>query len=603
MKFIKIFSAILAVFILIGCDESGGGSSTLTESSSEKSSGGSSSSEPMSSLSTSSISFSSQAFSSESSVSSSSTIAVSSSSAVSISSDSQSSSSVQYDLTKLFSKSFEINLDINSHMNIGTIDEKTSDTTGMYILNNAGATLLDGNNVDKVVTTAITHTDELSVSNIKTYYLGNGFPVRWETSSKTCKIYDSLPLLSTNASIGYETPRIRFNCGNYLDDVYLTMILDEDSKGQTVLKFREEDSDETSIETFVIDTDMNILDYHKEILTNDLKNKYEHNSTQLDNTSYDYFNAINFSKPLGSIAMPEEEYFLDAIIHGEVLFLLNGISGSNHQRFYVLDISTPSEIKRIGDPILVTSGKLGSFSSMAIAKDSNLLFFNSKVFTTVYDVNQLANPMETITTYEIMSGETGSVQISDDASKMFVGTGLGLIIYDISDINNTEPLYVMTESIGKIILSSDGNRIYGASFGKGLFIVDVSEPTLPMILSTLYDSTNLYFTPSDFAMSKDESIMCSIDKGGFYMVDTSDYTNPTFLSAAVGERAMANSCEKGLMYLFGSDKIETIDTTDPKNIKYIDVFKLTSNISTWNVKWSEDRKNLFIFDNDLILVY
>ena len=184
--------------------------------------------------------------------------------------------------------------------------------------------------------------------------------------------------------------------------------------------------------------------------------------------------------------------------------------------------------------------------------------------------------------YYDTSGSARDVVLSADGTKAFVADGReGLKIIDISNPSNPILLakyYILSTShnvalgdANGITLSADGSKVYVADGYDGLKIIDISNPMNPTLLGE-YD-TSAY--AKSVTLSSDGTkayIPLPNREAGFRIIDISDPMNPTLLgkykspSIYASARAIALSADGSKAYLAdGLKGLKIIDVRNPMN--------------------------------------
>ena len=135
----------------------------------------------------------------------------------------------------------------------------------------------------------------------------------------------------------------------------------------------------------------------------------------------------------------------------------------------------------------------------------------------------------------------------------------------------------MIEEVNDIVLSSNDTIAYVAGGNGGLFIVDVSNPNEPRIISKT-DVNGFYDSIDGITLSSDEKIAYLSDfTDGMYIVDISDIKKPKVLSHAVfivggdkkgihgdGNTISLSSDGNKAYAVVGYGGLFAIDVSDPK---------------------------------------
>ncbi|WP_428743722.1 cadherin domain-containing protein [Sulfurimonas sp.] len=131
------------------------------------------------------------------------------------------------------------------------------------------------------------------------------------------------------------------------------------------------------------------------------------------------------------------------------------------------------------------------------------------------------------------SGYARSITLSADNTKAFVADGgSGVQVIDITDPTNPKIISsIYINGASDIALSLDENQIYVSYFGSdgygGMKIVDISDP----LNLTIISSVSILDEVSNIALSADGFTTFITGSSGVQIVDVSDSTNPTIISS------------------------------------------------------------------------
>ncbi len=206
-----------------------------------------------------------------------------------------------------------------------------------------------------------------------------------------------------------------------------------------------------------------------------------------------------------------------------------------------------------------------------------LVNFNTSIICIQSNNDNYKNPMSlNMDTFELEKvsdyhdGEAYEVMVAGSIAYLTYTYG-GLLILNISDLNNIEKLGEFDDGgFAQGVFVSD-NYAYVAEYGDGFEILDVSDPTNPVKLSQFFDGGQArhIYIEGDYAYIADGS------NGGFEIVNVSDPMNPykvgyyleSFSSAEdisiVGEYAYV---------AYGSYGLEIIDISDKANPTLVSQF-------------------------------
>ncbi|MCE7741884.1 MAG: hypothetical protein GOP50_05455 [Candidatus Heimdallarchaeota archaeon] len=140
---------------------------------------------------------------------------------------------------------------------------------------------------------------------------------------------------------------------------------------------------------------------------------------------------------------------------------------------------------------------------------------------------QLISLMNTTTTAEILTYPAASIEVKEDIAYVAERTG-GIELIDVSDPYNLENLGRFNDDTGNFIeLVINENYLYAASGESGLVIFDISGSTSSISpLSKIYDLANI----TRFLTIQNEIAYIDINGEGFAIIDVSDPTTPIVLS-------------------------------------------------------------------------
>jgi len=185
----------------------------------------------------------------------------------------------------------------------------------------------------------------------------------------------------------------------------------------------------------------------------------------------------------------------------------------------------------------------------------------------------------------------GNVDTPGDAHRVFVSgyyvylvdKGSGLQVIDIS--NPSSP-----QIVGNVDTPGDtrevyvlGNYAYVADYNEGLQVIDISDPSNPQIVGNLASINAIcVFVSGNYAYVSDGG-------GGFILVDISDPYSPQFagfIILSMFEYAVSIHVSSSYAYVSDSHSIQTIDISDPSNLKVIGSLYSPEEISDVHVSGS-----------------
>ena len=167
-------------------------------------------------------------------------------------------------------------------------------------------------------------------------------------------------------------------------------------------------------------------------------------------------------------------------LHGYITIAENTLyvsGGSFSSTVYVVDISNPS------NPVIVNQTPTLANSCDLEARGDYLYVCGYSNGLVIYDITDRRNPVEVNRIAGI--GQVYGIKCS--GQYMYLGVASqGLKIYDISDMVN--PQFVSSCYIPNTqypILTKDNDYVYFASYTNGHDVVDVSNPTNPVLINTV----------------------------------------------------------------------------------------------------------------------
>ena len=192
--------------------------------------------------------------------------------------------------------------------------------------------------------------------------------------------------------------------------------------------------------------------------------------------------------------------------------------GTYNSSLIVIDASNPNNLT-----------KLGSYSWKGNDIFIDIALNGNKAYLTDYlnglmiiDISNSSNLSE-LSSYNKEGEEiVGTITLSNDGEKAYIGDNNGLVILDISNPINPTKLgsYNTIGSVQNTILSNDGTKIYIADGNNGIIILDISDPTNPIELATY--NVEGYIT--DIKLSNDETKAYVADIGnGLIVIDLDLY--------------------------------------------------------------------------------
>ncbi|RLE69075.1 MAG: hypothetical protein DRJ45_07100, partial [Thermoprotei archaeon] len=280
----------------------------------------------------------------------------------------------------------------------------------------------------------------------------------------------------------------------------------------------------------------------------------------------------------------------DAIAHGNYLYVASG----SQVRIY--DISTKEKIENIKmEPIhLYGYRNYGTYKEKTtpvnilhtdagtirgLYADGNYLYVIGGKFV-IADISDPENA------YIVSSLDIGGKDVQVQGNYAYLTTpnpsGDDITIVDISDKKN--PVKVAGINVDEIggywngirRLYVEGNYLYTGDNNNYLYIIDISDPTNPTVVSTWPNPGGYGEAPSSFA-KKDNYVFVVRYYYGFYVIDVSDPANPVEVAEVGMEYAnpAANDIKVFGDYLFVSTRYEGFriyNISDPTNPSLVTTF-------------------------------
>ncbi len=170
---------------------------------------------------------------------------------------------------------------------------------------------------------------------------------------------------------------------------------------------------------------------------------------------------------------------------------------------------------------------------------------------------------EVIFSYENSALWNGMKDVKVKGDYAYCAFNYGLLILDISDINNPQPVSQVFMPDGDAWrIALDSNYAYVADGYGGLQIADISDPAQPSLIGTLETSGYCY----DVAVLGDYAILAD-GPGGFLVIDISDRTSPQQVaSLSLSAETFAIAIMGDLAYMgCGHDGLKIVDISDISN--------------------------------------
>ncbi|MDC0172196.1 M12 family metallo-peptidase [Gammaproteobacteria bacterium] len=281
------------------------------------------------------------------------------------------------------------------------------------------------------------------------------------------------------------------------------------------------------------------------------------------------------------------EQSLTALSGQEILIGLRGADPERSPLSYEL-ASNPS-----GTLEAFSGEKLGDWAKRDLTPDAcsfawDLILFDDEdhafsagCYLWLLDVSNPSDPtfVSEVSNFEGRDEQYLGGVLSKDENTLFITQGNeGLIIFDVSDLTNIQPLgkYDTPSQAKSVVLSLDEKTAFVSDRSSQLQIIDVSDLGNPSLLSTF----SSYGAISDAALSADGNTLYLVDWYFLESVDVSDPSAPVELGAVstqidlLGNNfggysgSLVLSSDEKIAYIastaFGLVIIDISDPTDPK---------------------------------------
>jgi uncharacterized repeat protein (TIGR02543 family) len=284
-------------------------------------------------------------------------------------------------------------------------------------------------------------------------------------------------------------------------------------------------------------------------------------------------NCANPVSPQKTAAIPQTTIYPSGMaINGTNLFV-GGIkitgAGGWLGAFDISNLSSPSQ-RSLTD----LQGSSNSVLPLGLSMIGNRLFMStgqSSMWFSIWDVSNPASPIRR----SLLSGPDYGLDVSTstDGVYAYVATSTGLSVIDCT--NDSAPVVVGSVGLGQPCKSccTIGSNVIVASFGKGVFVVDVSAPNLPRVTASFDTVYSAYDVAASGDMiyvadtSSGVQILRMTDKAPPTVVITNPVFDPTFTSTnATLTLAGSASDNKGIAKVFWANSRggsgEAVGTTD-----------------------------------------
>jgi hypothetical protein len=223
---------------------------------------------------------------------------------------------------------------------------------------------------------------------------------------------------------------------------------------------------------------------------------------------------------------------------------------NNHAALKIFDISDPYEIKSLGS--------VDVYSVREIDKLGNCVYVAQHDHgLKIIDVTDPDNPVEAKTVY-FGSGYCESV--ANDGCYIYTGVFyLTTYVLDVTDPYNPVIISQMNSTANDLFVR--GNYLYGQAAGSGLYIYDISDPTNPVRVGRLIKNNYLFYV----AVKDNYAYLCGEDK--LFVIDISNPATPFEAASLVIGGQSADPAFIGNYLYIGSDEqgLCVINIEDPTN--------------------------------------
>ncbi|MEL7251478.1 MAG: tail fiber domain-containing protein [Bacteroidota bacterium] len=270
---------------------------------------------------------------------------------------------------------------------------------------------------------------------------------------------------------------------------------------------------------------------------------YYHNEW-IEIASTDISRHIDYGDILDEVASVDlGNYPIDIKAAGHYLYIIE----HNSDKISVYDISDPINPTLASSLSLPSSAKL---YSLAIAGDyAYAVSFTETDNLYVIDISDPTNISNT-GSYDIGS-RCRDIQIQDNMAYVLDQTGDKLRVLDIS--MPTAPTQIGELAIdAPSALFIEGNYAYigdGISTNMGLHVVDITTPSVPVLLSYMATSTNEY--PTHLIKVGNYLYFGTLDSGGTPVIDLNDPLAPVELSNEIGSNE-GLTYDNNTLYVYSS---------------------------------------------------
>lgn len=230
--------------------------------------------------------------------------------------------------------------------------------------------------------------------------------------------------------------------------------------------------------------------------------------------------------------------------HSKSLYVSgNTVYLGNDNNVDILDISN------ITSPQLISQINLNtSFPCNDIVGNSNLIFIANNQSIYEYNISDNANP-DSIAELDLNSVIT---DIYFRENKIYAITSYDFYVIEVSEdnsINIVGSLSLPGSSLGLTRFDLENDLAFVASWSGGIYVLDISNSTEPILQGRFLENVNLVYANGDFAYASDNRTT--------YILDITDYVLPIInLSASIKGTPHDIYSDGAYIYYLINDKLE-----------------------------------------------
>jgi hypothetical protein len=280
----------------------------------------------------------------------------------------------------------------------------------------------------------------------------------------------------------------------------------------------------------------------------------------LDNKKTIHFLNVDEKEAPYQIGTQKLKYNLqDMTFQGKYAFVAAGDSG-----LLIMEKNNLPEFKQIATIAPVgPNQKKGSTLGVFVAGDHAYLAVKG-IGLVIIDITDINNPKQIQSVYEV-AGAPNQVIVQDDYA--YLSTGLnGLMSIETSVLVNTEILGQTGAQMSARDVAIDGNYVYVAAGESGLRVLDVTSPSNPQEVA-FHDT----YGQSDAVATKGEIAYIADRNNGLVIVDGTSHSGALSLIGHISSNnARDVAVAENYAYVADSDEgLYIVDIADPANAKKI----------------------------------